>query len=176
MEASVDRWLEDDHRTHRLRFRLPAPTGGAALPVSLALWEMDAPLRGGKGDVHEGGIRVPAMISYPGKIPAGQTRDQIVTIMDWFPTVLDFCGIKQAADAPKLDGHSMTSVIADAQAASTHDVLHFAWANHWAVRKGDPDSLNFLNNWIQNKQIDGWLAERQAFWFQNRTWRDQLAQ
>ncbi len=92
---------------------------------------------GHKGEFLEGGIRVPAMISYPGKIPAGQTRDQIVTIMDWFPTVLDFCGIKQAADAPKLDGHSMTSVIADAQAASTHDVLHFAWANHWAVRKGD---------------------------------------
>jgi len=49
-------------------------------------------------------------------------------------------------------------------------------ADAMAVRKGDPDALNFLNNWIQNKQIDGWLAERQAFWFQNRTWRDQLAQ
>ncbi len=49
-------------------------------------------------------------------------------------------------------------------------------ADAMAVRKGDPDALNFLNNWIQNKQIDGFLAERQAYWFQNRTWRDQLAQ
>jgi polar amino acid transport system substrate-binding protein len=45
-----------------------------------------------------------------------------------------------------------------------------------AVRKGDPDSLNFLNNWIQNRQLDGWLAERQAYWFKGREWRDQQAQ
>jgi polar amino acid transport system substrate-binding protein len=43
-----------------------------------------------------------------------------------------------------------------------------------AVRKGDPDALNFLNNWIASRQLDGWLAERQAYWFQNREWRDQV--
>jgi len=43
-----------------------------------------------------------------------------------------------------------------------------------AVRKGDPDALNFLNNWIQSRQLDGWLEERQAYWFRNREWRDQL--
>ena len=49
-------------------------------------------------------------------------------------------------------------------------------ADAMAVRKGDPDSLNFLNNWIQNRQLDGWLAERQAYWFKGREWRDQQAQ
>ncbi len=49
-------------------------------------------------------------------------------------------------------------------------------ADAMAVRKGDPDSLNFLNNWIQARTLDGWLAERQAFWFKGRTWRDQQAQ
>jgi len=49
-------------------------------------------------------------------------------------------------------------------------------ADAMAVRKGDPDSLNFLNNWIQNRTIDGWLAERQAYWFKARDWRDQQAQ
>ena len=92
---------------------------------------------GSKGSFLEGGIRVPAMISYPAKLPQGQTRDQIVTIMDWFPTVLELCGIEQEATAPKLDGHSMTKVIADPKAASAHEVLHFGWANGWAVRKGD---------------------------------------
>lgn len=43
-----------------------------------------------------------------------------------------------------------------------------------AVRKGDPDALNFLDNWIASRQLDGWLAERQAYWFQNREWRDQV--
>jgi polar amino acid transport system substrate-binding protein len=49
-------------------------------------------------------------------------------------------------------------------------------ADAMAVRKGDPDSLNFLNNWILSRQLDGWLEERQAFWFKGRTWRDQQAQ
>jgi arylsulfatase A-like enzyme len=91
---------------------------------------------GHKGDFLEGGIRVPAMISYPAKIAPGQTRDQIITVMDWFPTVLELCGIKQELTAPKLDGLSITGIISDAHAASPHTVLHFGWANGWAVRKG----------------------------------------
>jgi arylsulfatase A len=92
---------------------------------------------GQKGTFLEGGIRVPAIIRYPAKIPQGQTRDQIVTIMDWFPTVLELCGIKPAAGAPPLDGRSMTGVLADPTAASAHEILHFAWAKNWAVRRGD---------------------------------------
>ncbi|MBI1245509.1 MAG: transporter substrate-binding domain-containing protein [Alphaproteobacteria bacterium] len=49
-------------------------------------------------------------------------------------------------------------------------------ADAMAVRKGDPDALNFLNNWIQSKTLDGWLAERQAYWFKAREWKDQQAQ
>jgi arylsulfatase A-like enzyme len=92
---------------------------------------------GQKGGFLEGGIRVPAMISYPAKLPRGQTRDQIVTIMDWFPTVLELCGIPQEPAAPKLDGRSITGVLADAKAPSAHEVLHFGWAKGWAVRRGD---------------------------------------
>ncbi|MEQ1825061.1 MAG: sulfatase-like hydrolase/transferase [Pirellula sp.] len=92
---------------------------------------------GHKGTFLEGGIRVPAIVSYPAKIAQGQTRDQIVTIMDWFPSVLEFCGIKQDGSSPKLDGHSVVSILNDAKAPSAHEVLHFGWANNWAVRKGD---------------------------------------
>lgn len=92
---------------------------------------------GQKGGFLEGGIRVPAMISYPAKLPQGRTRDQIVTIMDWFPTVLELCGIPQEPAAPKLDGRSMTGVLTDGKAPSAHEVLHFGWAKGWAVRRGD---------------------------------------
>ena len=92
---------------------------------------------GNKGTFLEGGIRVPAIISYPAIVPQGQTRDQIVTIMDWFPTVQELCGIRQDTTIPKLDGRSMKSVLADPNASSAHEVLHFAWAKNWAVRKGD---------------------------------------
>ena len=92
---------------------------------------------GRKAQFLEGGIRVPAMISFPGKIPQNETRDQVITVMDWFPTVLELCGIDSARDAPNLDGYSVMPVVKDASAASAHDVLHFSWANEWAVRRGD---------------------------------------
>lgn len=47
-------------------------------------------------------------------------------------------------------------------------------ADAMAVRKSDPDALNFLNNWILLRQLDGWLEERQAYWFGAREWRDQV--
>ena len=48
-------------------------------------------------------------------------------------------------------------------------------ADAMAVRKGDIDSLNFLNNWIMLRTLDGWLEERQTYWFKNREWRDNVA-
>ena len=47
-------------------------------------------------------------------------------------------------------------------------------ASAFAVRKGDPDALNFFDNWIQYRTLDGWLEETHAKWFQSRDWKDQL--
>ncbi|WP_172298497.1 transporter substrate-binding domain-containing protein [Pseudoruegeria sp. HB172150] len=44
----------------------------------------------------------------------------------------------------------------------------------FAVRKGDPDALNFFNNWIRYRTNDGWLQERHSFWFDGRPWADQV--
>ena len=46
----------------------------------------------------------------------------------------------------------------------------------FALRKGDPDALNFFSNWIQEAEASGWLAERRAYWFNGREWADQIAQ
>jgi polar amino acid transport system substrate-binding protein len=40
----------------------------------------------------------------------------------------------------------------------------------FAVRKGDPDTLNFLDNWIRVQQSSGWLQERKHYWFETRDW------
>ena len=45
-----------------------------------------------------------------------------------------------------------------------------------AVRKGDPDLLNFLNNWIFLRLRDGWLKERRTYWFETRDWADMVGQ
>ena len=85
----------------------------------------------------EGGVRVPTIVSFPAKLPKGVARDQIMTAMDWFPTVLDLCGVKQAEGAPKLDGHNLLPLIEKANAPSKYQSLYFAWGTKWAVREGD---------------------------------------
>jgi arylsulfatase A-like enzyme len=93
---------------------------------------------GNKGTFLEGGIRVPAIINYPAKLPGGEVRDQIVTAMDWYPTVLELCGIERKADAPALDGFSLLPLIESPEAPSPYEgVLHFGWGTKWAVRDGE---------------------------------------
>jgi polar amino acid transport system substrate-binding protein len=44
----------------------------------------------------------------------------------------------------------------------------------FAVRKGDPDFLNYLNNWIRVRNADGWLQDRYDYWFTTRDWKDRV--
>jgi polar amino acid transport system substrate-binding protein len=44
----------------------------------------------------------------------------------------------------------------------------------FAVRKGDFDTLNFLDNWIRVVEAEGWLAERKAYWFETQEWESRL--
>jgi polar amino acid transport system substrate-binding protein len=44
----------------------------------------------------------------------------------------------------------------------------------FAVRKGDPDFLNFLNNWIRVRNADGWLHERYQYWFTTQEWKERM--
>lgn len=65
-------------------------------------------LRGLKGELYEGGIRVPQIAAWPGVIPAGSTSDRITGFEDWLPTILDFAGAK----APEgIDGVSIAPTL-----------------------------------------------------------------
>ncbi|MGY8660664.1 MAG: sulfatase/phosphatase domain-containing protein, partial [Verrucomicrobiales bacterium] len=75
---------------------------------------------GHKGQFLEGGIRVPAIISYPAKLPKGEVRDQIVTAMDWYPTILKLCGVEAKPVWPKLDGHNILPLIDSAAVKSNY--------------------------------------------------------
>jgi arylsulfatase A len=90
---------------------------------------------GQKGSFLEGGIRVPAIISYPAKLPKGIVRDQAVTAMDWMPTILDLCQIELSN--VKLDGRSLLDVIKSESTKSPYTALYWQWGNDWAVREGD---------------------------------------
>lgn len=90
--------------------------------------------RGAKAGFLEGGIRVPAIISYPGHFPENETRDQIISCMDFLPTICEITG-SPVPDCT-LDGHNLLPIIESKNAPSEHEVLYFQWRDQWAVREG----------------------------------------
>ena len=84
----------------------------------------NAPLRGGKGETFEGGIRAVSLIRWPEKIPAGGKMKQIMSVMDLFPTLADAAGIKTKNQRP-LDGRSMWPAISKGTSQPLEDYLYF---------------------------------------------------
>ena len=91
--------------------------------------------RGRKGTFYEGGIRIPAILSWPKGLPKGAVRKQAIIGADWFPTLLDLCQVP--APKVKLDGKSLVPLLKSASAPSPHKIMHWQWQRSWAVRDGD---------------------------------------
>ena len=97
------------------------------------------PYRGHKGNLFEGGIKVPSVVSWPAKIPQGKTRDQFVTATDWWPTLAEWTDAKIPTDH-KLDGKSIAGVIANPHTQSPHERYYWQLGNkngQWVMREGD---------------------------------------
>ena len=94
--------------------------------------------RGAKACLFEGGLRIPSIVSMPGTIPEGETREQMVHGCDWLPTIADFCGA--ALPSAKLDGKSLKDVILK-DGPSPHEVLYWRLGGgkkaQWVVREGE---------------------------------------
>jgi len=99
-------------------------------------------LRGRKRSMYEGGIRVPGMVRFPGRIPAGRTSDVPVVGSDLFPTILGLAGVRPPADRV-IDGADVFPVLAGRAEAVTRAQplywrLDMAPNNlHMALRQGD---------------------------------------
>ena len=96
--------------------------GGAAYSYGGA---NNAPLRGGKGETFEGGIRVVSLLRWPAMLGSGQQFDQIMSVMDVFPTLAAAAGI-EAGNTFELDGRNMWSAIAQGEAVPLEKPLMFA--------------------------------------------------
>ncbi len=115
------------------------------------------PYRGDKATLFEGGLRVPCIMRWPGKIEAGSTSDFVCSSLDLFPTFCSLAGI--AADDSRLDGRNLSSVMIEGIGWSDRMLfwelgVHAELGrNPWsAVRSGDwkylqtPDDGEFLFN------------------------------
>jgi len=95
----------------------------------------NAPLRGGKGSTLEGGIRVPTIAWWPGKISPGTSTNAITSTMDMLPTFAELAGASVPTDR-KLDGMNIWSVIVGDGAGPRNEFFYFRSMNLQAVRQG----------------------------------------
>lgn len=112
-----------------------------------------APLRGVKGHLYEGGIRVPLIIRWPGMIQAGTESAEPVISMDFFPTILDAAGVERSPDVP-LDGESLMPLL-EGRGNLERDAIYFHYPNYafheenrlgGAIRMGDYKLILFYDD------------------------------
>ena len=108
------------------------------------------PFAGGKGTALEGGFRAPAIIRWPGKVPAGRVENGVISGLDWFPTFVAAAGNPNIADELKkgkqvgdrtykvhLDGYDQTDLITGKGKSKRNEVFYFTEGTLSAIRIGD---------------------------------------
>ncbi len=93
------------------------------------------PLRGEKGTVYEGGIRVPFVVKWTGRLPAGATYAHPVVSLDVMTTALAAAGVQPPKGAP-LDGVNLVPHLRGEATTPPHETLYWRFINHSAVRHG----------------------------------------
>ena len=115
----------------------------------------NAPLRGGKSQLYEGGIRVPLIVRWPnGKVPAGRVSKQPVVNHDFYPTFLEAADI-DPDPAQLLDGVSMLPTLRNPDQAPKREALHWHYpldkphflggVSGGAIRVGDWKLIEFFD-------------------------------
>ena len=106
------------------------------------------PLSSGKGSIHEGGIREPMLVKWPGVTKPESENDNYLIIEDFYPTILEMAGISDYETPQKIDGKSFVDLIKHPASQDQNRPLYWHYPNEWgptgpgigafsAVRKGD---------------------------------------
>ncbi len=96
----------------------------------------NTPLRGAKGSVYEGGVRVPFVLSWPERVPAGRTDARPVSSLDVFATALGVAGVAMPADR-RYDGVNLVPYLTGENNGVPHERLFWRNGALLAVREGD---------------------------------------
>ena len=147
MDAGIGRVLDTLVETDQLSNTLVIYTSDNGGDMKVGAH--NGPLRGQKGDMYEGGIRVPACAMWPGHIPEGYVTDQVALLMDLFPTV---CEVADAPITHEIEGRSIWQTLQGEQQDFSERSLYwlrregggtfFGQPQH-AVRRGD---IKLLHN------------------------------
>ena len=126
----------------------------------------NTPFKGTKGMVTEGGFRAPAVIRWPGRIPAGKVENGIMSGLDWLPTFVAAAGNPNIAEELKagksmggqkykvhLDGYNQLDMLTGKGPSKRSEVFYFGKSTLGAVRIGDW-------KYVFIAQPDGWPGEK----------------
>lgn len=95
------------------------------------------PLREGKGTTFEGGQRVPTVASWPGKIKPGTVYENLVTHLDWYPTIVSLTGSQRSQTTKALDGEDISPVLFGTGKRKGDEFAYYSAGKIEAFRKGD---------------------------------------
>jgi arylsulfatase B len=101
------------------------------------LTSSNLPLRGEKGQLYEGGIRIPYILRWPGHVPEGRVDRRPVTSLDLAPTALAAAGRNKAAKRRSGDGVDLLPFLQDGNTARPHKELYWRVGGKAALRRGD---------------------------------------
>jgi arylsulfatase A-like enzyme len=101
----------------------------------------NTPYRAGKGFLYEGGLRVPLIVRWPGKVAAGKVEDSPVINSDWVPTFLEICGLNTPEG---LDGVSITQLL---QGGRLDDRTLFWHCPHYMNQGSRPGGAIRIGEW-----------------------------
>ncbi|MBP2669100.1 MAG: sulfatase protein [Deltaproteobacteria bacterium] len=126
----------------------------------------NTPFRGQKGTIYEGGFRAPALVRWPGRVPAGKVENGIISGLDWFPTFVAAAGnpnIKEELLKGKkvgdrtyknhLDSYNQLDMITGKGPSNRHEIFYFGESTLGAVRIDD-----FKYRFID--QPGGWIGSK----------------
>ena len=106
------------------------------------------PLSSGKGSAHEGGIREPMLVKWPGVVDSASTQGAYLIIEDFFPTILEMAEVENVETVQEVDGQSFISMLQGEAVSSQDRSLFWHYPNNWgpngpgigsfsSMRKGD---------------------------------------
>lgn len=126
-----DRKLEDN----TLVFFI-SDNGGPTLSTTSVNRCSNHPLRGSKRTTLEGGIRVPFLVKWPGRVPSGKVYDKPVIQLDILPTALAAAGVDDGKHA-NLDGVNILPHLSRESDEAPHHTLYWRLGAQMAIRQGD---------------------------------------
>jgi arylsulfatase A-like enzyme len=145
--GTVLKALDDEDVTNDTIVLFFSDNGGAAYALGGA---DNVPLRGGKGDTFEGGIRVVSVMRWPAKLEAGSLNTSIMSVMDVFPTLASAAGVPIETRF-ELNGRDLWSALEEGRREPRTEYLSFA--SETPIR-GHFNLTTFNDEWKLVQEID----------------------